>query len=153
MSQTGRAASPMRGSDLRPDALADRYLDAWQRHDVDEIVSLHTADSAFTSVATGREASGRAEIARRLGEIFALWPDLEFEILRRYVGEGLIVTESVATATQSVPFALGDETIEPTGRPVSFAVADIFPLEGGLIKRKDSYLDALDYVRQMREER
>jgi steroid delta-isomerase-like uncharacterized protein len=133
-----------------PAALAESYLDAWQRHDIERIVSMHTPDSVFTSVATGREAVGREQIAQTIGEIFAVWPDLEFDVRRRYVTTELIVTESIARATQALPLPLGGETIEPNGRPVTFAVADVFPLEDGLIKRKDSYVDAVNYVRQMK---
>lgn len=131
--------------------LAERYLDAWQRRRVDEIVALHTADSVFTSVATEREAVGRDAIGKTIDQIFAVWPDLSFEVKRRYVTEELIVTESVARATQAIAFSLGGQTIEPIGRTVQFAVADIFAVDNGLIKRKDTYLDALNYVRQMKE--
>jgi steroid delta-isomerase-like uncharacterized protein len=136
-----------------PTALADAYLEAWQRHAVDEIVAMHTRDSVFTSVATGRRAAGHKQIAETLAEIFTVWPDLGFELKRRYLTPELIVTESTARATQAIPLPIGGQVIEPTGRPVEFAIADIFPLEGGLIKRKDSYLDAAGYIRQMKEGR
>jgi steroid delta-isomerase-like uncharacterized protein len=132
---------------------ADRYLAAWHRHDVEAIIALHTPDSVLTSVATGREARGRQGIAQALAEIFAVWPDLSFVVNRRYVTPELIVTESTARATQAVPLTIAGESIQPNGRVVEFAVADIFPIEAGLIKRKDSYVDGANYVRLMREPR
>jgi len=39
---------------VSPGVIAEQYLDAWRRHDFDAILALHTDDSVFTSVATGR---------------------------------------------------------------------------------------------------
>jgi hypothetical protein len=55
----------------------------------------------------------------------------------------------MAEVTQAVPLPLGDLVIEPTGQRVQFVVADVSALEGGLVKRKDSYVDALGSVRAM----
>jgi len=133
------------------DTLADQYLEAWQTHDVDAIIALHTPDSVFTSVATGREAVGRDAVRKAITEIFAVWPDLRFNPVRVYATPDLIVAESIAETTQALPLRLGGVVVEPNGRCVSFAVADILALENGLVKRKDSYVDALGYMREMRK--
>jgi uncharacterized protein (TIGR02246 family) len=130
--------------------LADQYLKAWQTRDVEAIIALHTPDSVFTSVATGREAIGRDAVRKAITEIFAVWPDLRFKPVRVYTTPGLIVAESIAEATQALPLPLGDVVVMPNGRRVSFAVADILALENGLVKRKDSHVDALGYMRAMR---
>ena len=135
----------------RIDTLADQYLEAWQTHDVDAIVALHTPDSVFTSVATGREAVGRDAVRNAITEIFAVWPDLRFNPVRVYTTPDLIVAESIAETTQALPLPLGGVVVEPNGRHVSFAVADILALEDGLVKRKDSYVDALGYMREMQK--
>ena len=134
----------------KPQGLAQSYLDAWEAHDVPAIIALHTPDSVFTSVATGREAVGREAVGHAITEIFVAWPDIHFNPLRMYVTPELIVAESVAEAIQAVALRLGGEIVEPNGRRVKFAVADILAVEDGLVKRKDSYVDALGYLCEMR---
>ena len=134
----------------RAQALAERYLAAWEAHDLDAIIALHTPDSVFTSVATGREAHGRDAVREAIRQVLAVWPDLHFEPLRVHATDDVIVAESILRATQALPLPLGGEVIEPNGRTVRFAVADILALEDRLVGRKDSYVDALGYVRQMR---
>lgn len=129
--------------------LATQYLEAWLRRDVEEILTFHTPDSVFTSVATGKEAIGQEAVREALKTVFAVWPDIRFRVRRLYTSPDLIVCESTAEATQALPLAIGNAVILPTGHPATFEVADIFPLQDGLIKRKDSYWDALDYQRQM----
>src|SRR5262245_59171879 len=102
--------------------LADQYREAWQTHDVDAIVALHTPDSVFTSVATGREAVGRDAVRNAITEIFAVWPDLRFNPVRVYTTPDLIVAESIAETTQALPLPLGGVVVEPNGRPVSFEI-------------------------------
>jgi predicted ester cyclase len=134
---------------MSPADLAERYLQAWQLHDLEAILALHTEDSVFTSVATGKEAVGREAVGTAISETFAVWPDLQFEPIRVYTTPTLIVAETVASATQALPFPLGGVVLEPNGRRASFAVADILALQDGLVKRKDSYVDALGYMRQI----
>ena len=132
-----------------PDVIAERYLQAWQNHDLDGILALHTPDTIFTSVATGREAVGRDAVREAIAQVFAVWPDLRFHPVRVYTTTELIVAESILETTPALPLPLGGIVAEPNGRTVRCAVADILALENGRVKRKDSYLDALDYVRQM----
>lgn len=135
----------------RLQALADGYLAAWEAHDVAAILEHHTEDTVFTSVATGRHATGKAAVSAAFREVFAVWPDLTFETRRIYLTPQLIVVESAASGTQSAPLPIGDIVVQPNGRRVSFDVADIFPLRGGRFARKDTYLDAYAYIRAMRE--
>ncbi len=138
-------------SDARLQVLVDSYLAAWQAQDVAAILEHHTEDTVFTSVATGRHATGKAAVSAAFREVFAVWPDLTFDTRRIYLTPQLIVVESTASGTQSTPLPIGDIVIQPNGRPVSFEVADIFPLRGGRIARKDTYLDAYAYMRAMRD--
>jgi len=38
----------------------DRYNDAWNAHDVDAIVAMHTDDSVFAASTSGRTSSSRS---------------------------------------------------------------------------------------------
>lgn len=107
-------------------ALIRRYNDAWNRQDLDAICVLHAPDFVFENHTAEERAEGtdaRAHIAR----IFENWPDLAFRERRITAREGLVVNEWTATATA------------PDGRRLEWDGVDIFPIEGGLIRRKDVY--------------
>ena len=113
--------------DLR--ALIDRYNDAWNRQDLDAICALHAPDMVFENHNAGERAEGDA-VRAHLAGIFANWPDLRFRGRSAYVGEDFVVQEWTATATH------------PSGRQVEWDGLDVFPIENGLIKRKDVYSNA-----------
>lgn len=122
----------MRPDDLPPDSATaleqaiDFYNDAWNRHDVDALVSLHAPDFIFENHTAGERAVGR-DAADHIAQIFRNWPDLTFHGRRLYVREALVVSEWTATATH------------PDGRVLEWDGVDVFPFEGGLITRKDVY--------------
>jgi steroid delta-isomerase-like uncharacterized protein len=129
-------------------ALMERYNDAWNRHDVDEIVSMHAADMVFENHTAGERAEGEA-VRGHVASIFESWPDLHFETRRLYAREGLVVCEWTATATHSRTISRGGLVAEPTGARLEWEGVDIFPIEDGLIARKDVYSDSLSVLRQV----
>jgi steroid delta-isomerase-like uncharacterized protein len=105
--------------------LIERYNQAWNDHDVDAICALHAPDFVFENHTAGERAEGDA--ARdHIAQIFRNAPDLSFRGRRLYVRDGLVVNEWTATATRD-------------GRRLEWDGVDVFPIEGGLIKRKDVY--------------
>jgi ketosteroid isomerase-like protein len=130
-------------------ATANAYAGAWSTRDVDQILSLHSERTRFEAPALRQSAEGRVAVAEAFRQMFDLWPDLQFDVQRRYSSAGLIVFESLATCTLAAPFELAGRQLRPNGRPVSFAVADILAVKGGRIASKRSYFDALGYVTAM----
>ncbi len=130
--------------------LLEQYLDAWQRHDVDAIVSYHTPDTEFTAWATGNTAVGLEALRRVFTGTFALWPDLHFTERRLYTTPELIVFESTIEMTQAIPLTIQDRVIEPNGTQVAVEAADILTLRDGLVSSKTTYFDMLGYEVQMR---
>ena len=122
----------MRRDDLPPDSATalegaiDFYNDAWNRHDLDAIASLHAPDFVFENHTAGERAMGEDAI-NHIATIFRNWPDLTFRGRRLYAREALVVSEWTATATH------------PDGRILEWDGVDIFPFEGGLLTRKDVY--------------
>ena len=109
--------------------LIERYNQAWNDHDVETIVSLHAPDMVFENHTAGERVAG-ADVGPHIAEIFRNWPDLRFAGRSTYVGEDFLVQEWTATATH------------PRGKQVSWDGLDVFPIENGLIKRKDVYSNA-----------
>jgi steroid delta-isomerase-like uncharacterized protein len=127
----------------------DRYNAAWNGHDVDAIVSMHTEDSVFENHVTGDVNVGREAIGRAITGIFAVFPDLAFETRRAYVREDLVVQEWTATGTQEGTMTRAGMEVPPTGRKVDYRGMDVIPIRDGLVARKDVYSDSVTLLRQL----
>ena len=107
--------------------LIDAYNDAWNRQDLDAIISMHTEDTVFENHTAGERAEGIEAVRAHIGGIFERWPSLRFSGRRLYVATEFVVSEWTATATNSA------------GQRVEWDGIDVFPFENGLIRRKDVY--------------
>ena len=137
----------MDGPDLQ--RFIDRYNDAWNAHDVDGIVAMHTEDSVFENHVTGDVNVGREQIGSAIRGIFSVFPDLSFEGRRQYLREDLVVQEWTARGTHEGTMSRGGIAVEPTGRKVDYRGMDVIPIRDGLVARKDVYSDSITLLRQL----
>jgi steroid delta-isomerase-like uncharacterized protein len=134
-----------------PEALERKigaYNDAWNAHDLDAIMAMHSPDMVFENHTAGEQAQGEA-VRDHIGRIFETWPDIAFSTRRLYVRDGLVVQEWTAEATHANEMRRGDVVAEPTGRKVTWDGLDVIPFEAGLVKRKDVYSDSVSILRQL----
>jgi uncharacterized protein (TIGR02246 family) len=103
-------------------ALIERYNDAWNAHDVDAIHSMHHPDVVFHNHTADERADGAEAVREHIAAIFRNNPDLSFATRSLRVGDEFAVCEWTASA-----------------RGVEWDGVDVFPLEDGLIRRKDVY--------------
>jgi steroid delta-isomerase-like uncharacterized protein len=127
----------------------DRYNGAWNDHDVEAIVSMHTDDSVFENHTTGDVNIGRDAIRTAITGIFGVFPDLSFEARSQYLRDDLVVQEWTARGTHEGAMSRSGMTIEPTGRAVEYRGMDIIPIRDGLVARKDVYSDGVTLLRQL----
>ena len=137
----------MEGAELQE--FIDRYNAAWNSHDVDTIVSMHTEDSVFENHVTGDRNVGREAIGRAISGVFAVFPDLAFETRRAYVRDDLVVQEWTARGTHQGTMTRSGIEVEPTGRRVEYDGMDVIPIRDGLVARKDVYSDSITLLRQL----
>ena len=107
----------------------DAYNEAWNRHDLDAILSFHAPGMVFENHNAGERAEGDA-VRAHIGSIFENWPDLRFTGRSLYVGADFAVQEWTAYATHA------------SGRELTWEGVDIFPFRSGKILRKDVYSNA-----------
>jgi steroid delta-isomerase-like uncharacterized protein len=127
----------------------DRYNDAWNAHDVNAIVAMHTEDSVFENHTTGDVNVGREAIANAISSIFRVFPDLNFEGRRQYIRDDLVVQEWTARGTHQGKMTRSGVEVEPTGRTVEYRGMDVIPIRDGLVARKDVYSDGVTLLRQL----
>ena len=137
----------MEGAELQE--FIDRYNAAWNSHDVDTIVSMHTEDSVFENHVTGDRNLGREAIGRAISGIFSVFPDLAFETRRAYVRDDLVVQEWTARGTHQGTMTRSGIEVEPTGRRVEYDGMEVIPMRDGLVARKDVYSDSITLLRQL----
>ena len=137
----------MDGAELRE--FIDRYNVAWNAHDVEAIVSMHTDDSVFENHVTGDVNVGREAIGSAVSGIFSVFPDLTFETRRAYVREDLVVQEWTARGTHRGAMNRSGIEVPPTGRRVEYKGMDVIPIRDGLVARKDVYSDSITLLRQL----
>ena len=137
----------MDGAELQE--FIDRYNEAWNAHEVDAIVAMHTEDSVFENHTTGDVNVGRDAIGKAIIGIFGVFPDLMFETRRQYIREDLVVQEWTARGTHQGEMTRSGIEVEPTGREVEYRGMDVIPIKDGLVARKDVYSDGVTLLRQL----
>ena len=125
------------------------YGEAWNRHDVEAILAMHTDDSVFENHTSGGKAVGKPAIREILKGVFATFPDIRFDARRVYVRDGVVTQEWTATGTLAIPYTSGGITVQPTGRKISWNGVDVIPFDGQLIARKDVYVDSMNFLRAL----
>jgi steroid delta-isomerase-like uncharacterized protein len=127
----------------------DRYNAAWNDHDVDAIITMHTEDSVFENHTTGDLNVGKEEIANAIRGIFTVFPDLTFETRRQYIRDNLVVQEWTARGTHLGKMNRAGLEVEPTGETVEYRGMDVIPIAEGGVARKDVYSDGVTLLRQL----
>jgi len=137
----------VKGAELQE--FIDLYNAAWNAHDVDAIVAMHTDDSVFENHTTGDVNVGKEAIGKAITGIFGVFPDLSFEARSQYIRDDLVVQEWTARGTHEGPMNRSGMTIEPTGKKVEYRGMDIIPIADGLVARKDVYSDGVTLLKQL----
>ena len=134
----------------RIEELAGRYGDAWNAQDLDAIVAMHAPDGIFELHAPGSEpVQGRDALRDAFAGFLAQLPDIHFAPVRLRAGDDFWVLESRMSGTVSAPIEVEGERIEAPGTRVEVDFLDVIVVADGLLARKDSYLDTLDFQAQL----
>jgi len=127
----------------------DVYNQAWNEHDVDTILALHTEDSVFENHTTRDLNVGKEAIGNAIRGIFTVFPDLTFETRRQYIRNNLVVQEWTARGTHLGKMKRAGLEVEPTGKAVEYRGMDVIPIAKGKVVRKDVYSDGVTLLRQL----
>jgi ketosteroid isomerase-like protein len=112
------------------------FLDAFNAHDVDAIMSFFTEDCVFEMprgpAPGGRRLVGKQEVREGIRSRFDGIPDVRYEDDRHWVCGDRGVSEWTIRGTQR------------TGERIEVRGCDLFELADGRIRRKDSFWKILD---------
>ena len=111
--------------------MLQEFADAWNRHDVDALMSFMTDECAFESSAgpdvAGTRHVGRQAVRAAFAEVWSIYPDAHWGGARHFVCGDRGVSEWTFTGTRA------------DGTRVEVNGCDLFVFEGGKIALKNSY--------------
>lgn len=111
--------------------LLDRFADAWNRHDVDALMSMMTDDGVFEasggSQVDGQRSEGKQAVRAAYAAVFDAYPDAHWANAKHFVVGNRGVSEWTFTGTQK------------DGKRVEVTGCDLFTFRGGKIAIKNSY--------------
>ena len=111
--------------------LLESFAAAWNRHDIDALMSCMTPDCVFESSAgpdvCGTRAVGHAAVRAAFAKVWADFPDAHWGNARHFVHGDRGVSEWTFTGTRA------------DGTRVEVHGCDLFTLQGGRIFLKNSY--------------
>ena len=111
--------------------LLQHFADAWNRHDVDGLMSFMTDDCVFEASAgpdvNGTRYAGRDAVRSSFAEVWATFPDAHWGSARHFVIGDRGVSEWTFTGTRA------------DGTHVEVHGCDLFTFRDGKIAVKDSY--------------
>jgi ketosteroid isomerase-like protein len=114
-----------------PIALLERFVDAWNRHDVDALMSMMTDDCVFQASAgpqvDGQRSAGQPAVRAAYAAVFAAFPDARWTNARHLVAGDRAVSEWTFTGT------------DVHNRPVEVTGCDLLTLRDGKIAVKNSF--------------
>ncbi len=107
------------------------FANAWNRHDVEELMSFMTDDCVFESSAgdevCGTRYQGASEVRSGYSKVWESLPDAKWSNARHFVSGDRGVSEWIFSGTQA------------DGKRIEVNGCDIFTFRGGKIAIKNSY--------------
>jgi steroid delta-isomerase-like uncharacterized protein len=111
--------------------LLDRFADAWNRHDLDALMSMMTDDCVFEASAgadvNGQRSEGQTAVRAAYAAVFETFPDAHWGQARHFVAGNRGVSEWTFTGTRT------------DGQSVAVNGCDLFTIRDGKIAIKNSY--------------
>jgi steroid delta-isomerase-like uncharacterized protein len=111
--------------------LVERFADAWNRHDLDALMSMMTDDSVFEASAgpevNGQRSEGKQAVRAAYAAVFETFPDAHWANARHFIAGNRGVSEWTFTGTQK------------DGKRVEVTGCDLFTFRDGKIAIKNSY--------------
>jgi len=136
-------------SDRDGGAVVQKFFEAMNDHDLDQVVSVASEDIEFVDVAAGEEIHGREQWRRYCGRYLKAFPDLRLEQTNVLAVGDWAVVEAIAHGRHDGALEIPAGTIPPTGREVKVKFCFVARARDGQIVDSREYYDALTLMTQL----
>jgi steroid delta-isomerase-like uncharacterized protein len=127
--------------------VAQRSINAWNRHDADAIVALYAEGGTYSAPRAGKEPLTGKTIGDFAKAVWRTYPNMSLEIISSGdTGGGLVATQWVLHGTHTGPYFDGTP---PTGRTVTLPGASFVQVEGDKIRYERVYTDRQAIAEQL----
>jgi steroid delta-isomerase-like uncharacterized protein len=123
------------------DAIAEKWIAAWNSHSPEKMLLVFTADVFYEDVAFSEVSHGSAELRKFAASEFEGVPDLELKLLRANIHGGHGTIEWVFTGT--------DKGVFNTGKKFSVRGVSVIDVRDGKISRSVDFYDSGTIMRQV----
>jgi steroid delta-isomerase-like uncharacterized protein len=131
---------------LSAQALVEAAIDAYNRHDVEGFLKLHS-ESLVTAAPAAQPLQGLTAFRQALPQEWEAFPDAKIEVKRIIGGDYLVAVESIweGTYQKTIP-----GLVAATGQTVRLSQMGIYTVKDQKITTLRSYYDPADLVRQLK---
>ena len=128
--------------------LMDRLTDAVTARDVDALAEIYADDVVADTPDDGR-LTGRQAVVDWLMRFAQAFPDMSFEMIATFEGDGTAVDEAYLTATHTGTLQTPDGDVAPTGRRIRVRECDVVEVDGGKVVAHRFYFDQVEFLSQL----
>ncbi len=139
------ATEPLTPTEMRNLDAVTNVLPHWNSHDIDAALAFYAPDIRWSNLAMEEVYEGHRGVAGFLSSLYSGFPDMTFEVSRRFARGDEIAEEWIMRGTHGGNY-LG---IPPTGRPVVVRGASLIRMREGKFISDDFYYDGASVLRQL----
>ena len=112
-----------------------KFIEAWSRLDVDELVEFFTDDGVYHNMPID-PIKGKADLKNFIGAFLANWTSTNWDVLTLISKDDVVIAERV-------------DHINVSGVHIDLPCCGVFQLEGGKIKVWRDYFDMATFTRPL----
>ena len=129
--------------------VTDRLTMAMVTGDLKGAARLHAEDAVSVTPNAG-ELTGREAAVSYLAGLWEVFPDATYQLVHAYEDGDTAIDEGIVTGTHTQPLPMeGQDPFPPTGKTVTFPMAEVVTVRDGLVTNHRFYFDQLAILQQL----
>jgi steroid delta-isomerase-like uncharacterized protein len=127
--------------------VVNRWIDAFNRHQVSDLVALYAQDAELFDAGMKRRRSGHGEIEAWFTNRFRMSPTITYTPHAQFASDAQVAVQW--TTSGRLERLLGQKWLGRLMRPFSIDGVSVFCIENGLIQKQRGYYDHLSLLEQI----
>lgn len=129
--------------------VTDRLTAALITGDLKQAAALHAEDVVSVTPDRG-EFTGRDAAVGYMAGLWETFPDATYELVHAYEDGDTAIDEGIVTGTHTAPLPMeGEDPVPPTGKRVTFRIAEVVTVRDGVVTSHRFYFDQLAILQEL----